>query len=509
MHKSRLPFCLALALGLVAAPVAAAPRDPETRAWWDLIATLSSDAMRGRDTGSPEHRRAAELVADRFRAAGLKPMGEAGGYLQRVPLHEVRVETMGTRFDLLGTGGQAKPLRFLDEISVRAAPDLPDSIDAPLVFRGYCGKEAVGTDVAGKIVLCFGGRRKGMPSDEERISAITAAGATAILIIDDIGFTVEPPRWPTAYSRTITLREAAAPAPVSPATGPIVMRLNPEVLPAVLAGSGHDAATLLADGVAARPLANFDLPSRLRAEFVVATRDFASENVLALLPGTDPALTHEVVVVDAHLDGYGIGAPVNGDSLYNGAFDDAAYVATLIRLAEARQGKGYRRPVLFAIFTGEEKGLLGSRWFVAHPTVPHADLAANITLDAIRPLFPLKILTLIGSDRSSLKANVDRVAAPMGIAIRPDLEPERGMIRRTDAASFLGAGVPAIAFMFGYDSGSPEEAKFRNWYRTRYHKPQDDISQPIDFTAAADFNRFVANLTDDVANSAAPPVMAR
>ena len=259
--------------------------------------------------------------------------------------------------------------------------------------------------------------------------------------------------------------------------------------------------------MAARPLPGFDLAVRIEASLAVSQRDFTSDNVLALLPGTDPALATETVVIDAHLDGYGIGTPVKGDKIYNGAFDDAAYVATLVRLAQARGGKGYRRPVLFAVFTGEEKGLLGSRWFVDHPSVARNQLAATITLDAIRPLFPLKILTVIGSDKSSLIRNVNAVAAPMGITPRPDREPERGMITRTDASPFLEAGIPAIAFMFGYDNGSPEEARFRTWYRTRYHKPQDDIGQPIDFTAARDFNRFFAALTDNIANAAERPVL--
>jgi hypothetical protein len=495
-----------LAASTLAAPLSAAPKDPETRAWWALIAALSSDTMRGRDTGSAEHRRAAEMVVDRLKAAGLMPMGDSGGWLQNVPLHEVRVETEGTRFALAG-GGTSTTLRFLDDITIRASATLPDQIDTPMVFRGYCADAEIGTNIAGKVVVCFGARRKTMGSDDARIAAATAAGAAGIIIVDDVGFTVEPPRWPAAYARTVTLRDGKTPAPAA-ATLP-VMRLNPDALEAVLAGSGHDAATIIADTVAARPLPSFDLTRRLKAEFTTSTRDFASENVLALLPGSDPTLAKQIVVIDAHLDGYGIGAPVNGDSLYNGAFDDAAYVATLVRLADVRAGKGFRRPVLFAVFTGEEKGLLGSRWFVDHPTVPKADMVANITLDAIRPLFPLKILTLIGSDRSSLKTNVERVAGPMGVAIRPDLEPERGMIRRTDAASFLAAGIPGVAFMFGYDNGSKEEAKFRNWYRTRYHKPQDDISQPIDFTAAADFNRLFGRLVEDVANTDGVPTMSK
>ena len=501
----------ALALGaiigaaLIARPAASAPdtRATDTSAWWNLITFLSSDAMRGRDTGSPEHHRAAAHVANLLEAAGLKPLGDAGGFLQTVPLHEARVETAGSKFAIVEPGGAEKPLRFLEDISIRATSALPARLDAAMVFRGYCGSDAVGTDLAGKIVVCFGGRRKTMVGADERLAAIIASGAAGVLTVDDVGFSVEPPQWPAAYARSITLRNA--PAPKAPQLA--VMRLNPNTLSEVLAGSGHSAGEILSAAVATRPLPAFDLPRRLRAEFVVSERDFTSENVISFLPGTDPALANQAVVVDAHIDGYGIGAPVKGDTIYNGAFDDAAYVASLVGLAQTRQGKGFRRPLVFAVFTGEEKGLLGSSWFVAHPPIPIADFAANITLDAIRPLFPFKILTLIGSENSTLRANVERVAGPMGITVRADLEPERGMIRRTDASSFLGKGVPAVAFMFGYDPGSPEEAKFRNWYRIRYHKPQDDITQPIDFTAAAAFNRFFYALTADVADADSRPAM--
>lgn len=496
----------ALAAPALAAPaLAAGPADADTRAWWRLIGQLSSDAMQGRDTGSPGHARAVDLVTAQFKAAGLQPMGDGGGYRQTVPLHEVRVESAGTRFVVRRPDGRTTPLRFLHDVAIRATDALPAKISAPVVFRGYCGTAEIGPDVAGKIVLCFGGRRAGMPGAATRIDAVARAGAAGIINIDDIGYTLEQPSWfwPVAYARSIDHR--GAPPPVHAALP--VIRLNAAALPALLAGSGHDAGALLAAGVAVRPLPGFDLPTRFDADLAVSQRDFTSDNVLALLPGTDPTLAGEAIVINAHLDGYGIGTPVNGDAIYNGAFDDAAYVATLMRLAQARAGKGFRRPVLFAVFTGEEKGLLGSRWFVDHPTVPREQLAATITLDAIRPLFPLKILTVIGSDRSNLMRHVEAVAAPMGISPRPDLEPVRGMITRTDAAPFLAAGVPAIAFMFGYDPGSPEEARFRTWYRTRYHKPQDDIGQPIDFAAALAFNRFFDALTANVADAPQRPAM--
>jgi hypothetical protein len=495
------------ALLLCGSAATAAPTDPETRAWWQHVKFLASDAMEGRDTGAPGHARAVSHVARLFEKAGLKPMGDAGTFRQTVPLHEARVETAGTTFTIRHPDGTGVPLRFLHDLTIRATAGLPPRIDAAMVFRGYCGKADIGSDVAGKLVVCFGGRRDGMPGGAERLEAAAGAGAAGLINIDDAGYTLEKPAWfwPVAYARSIGLRNSPPPAHA----GLPVIRLNVTALPKLLAGSGHDADTLVADGIARRPLSAFDLPNRLEATLTVTQRDFTSDNVLALLPGTDPVLAREVIVINAHIDGYGFGEPVDGDSLYNGAFDDAAYVASLLRLAQQRRGKGFPRSLLFAVFTGEEKGLLGSRWMVAHPPVPLADIAATLTLDAIRPLFPLKILTVIGSDKSSLMTNVEAVAKPMGITARPDLEPVRGMIDRTDAAPFLKAGVPAIAFMFGYEDGSPEEARFRTWYRTRYHKPQDDIGQPIDFTAAADFNRFFYKLTETLATTPTRPVMSQ
>lgn len=498
---------LAILFALVAAApaLAAGPADPDTRAWWELTGHLSSDAFEGRDTGSAGHARAAEHIAGLFARAGLAPLGDAGGYRQRVPLHEVAVDKAGTRFAIVGPRGRAVPLRFLHDIGVRATAALPRRIDAALAFRGYCSAAEIGSDVAGKVVVCFGGRRSGMPGGARITAAAAAAGAAGVLVVDDIGFTIEPPRWPIAYARSVAI--AGSPPPPAPAVA--VMRLKAEALRIVLAGSDQDAKAILADAVAARPLPRFDPPARLVAELAVSERDYASDNIVAVLPGSDPALAGEAVVVSAHIDGYGFGEPVAGDGLYNGAFDDAAYVATLVRLAVRRQGKPLRRPLVFAVFTAEEKGLLGAQWFVAHPPVARDRIAANINLDAVRPLFPLTILTLIGSDRSTLKADVEAVAAPLNIAVRPDREPERGMIGRTDASAFLAAGIPAVSFMFGYDPGSAEEARFRTWYRTRYHKPQDDIGQPIDFSAAADFNRFFYALVERVGDGAGRPVIVK
>lgn len=453
--------------------------------------------MVGRDTGSPGHASAVAMVVKRL----LQPAGDAGGFTQRIPMHEVRVDSGGTRFAVVTPEGRRTSLRFLHEISVRATPDLAPKLRAAMMFRGYCGAGDVGADVAGTVVVCFANRRSGRPVGAERSKAVTAAGAAGMIAIDDVGYTIEPLRWPEAYARQIGVAGTKAVTTAEP----VMMFIGAAALPALLAGSGYSAAQILDAGVAGISLPSFDLPIRIEADFAISRRDLSSNNVLAMLPGTDPALKDEVVVVSAHIDGYGIGEAVGGDTIYNGAFDDAAYVATLVRLAERRRGKGFRRPVLFAIFTGEEKGLLGARWFVSHRAASDPAIAANINLDAIRPLFPLKALTLIGMDASTLVDDVRAVAAPMGIEVRADNKPQRGMIRRTDAAAFLGSGIPGISFMFAYDAGSEAERRFREWYQTRYHRPKDDIGQPIDMTTARDFNLFFYKLAERVADGAVPP----
>jgi Zn-dependent M28 family amino/carboxypeptidase len=222
------------------------------------------------------------------------------------------------------------------------------------------------------------------------------------------------------------------------------------------------------------------------------------------MPGSDPKLANQAIVLSAHLDGYGYGEPVKGDRIYNGTLDDAAYVALMIRLAE-RHGQPFHRPILLLVVTGEEKGLLGSRWFVGHPTVPLSRIAADINLDQLRPIFPLELLTVHALDDTSLGDDARAVAASLGIAVQKDPEPERNLLSRSDNWPFMQAGVPATGFVFGYRSGSRSEHIYRQWYRTGYHKPQDDLKQPMDWKAAADFNRFFYQLVQRVADQPAAP----
>ncbi len=283
------------------------------------------------------------------------------------------------------------------------------------------------------------------------------------------------------------------------------MALSAAAFARLAEGSGHDAAAVLAAGGAKQALPVFDLPGRLKATFRTSRRDFTATNVLAILPGSDPVLKTEHVVVSAHLDGYGYGEPVGGDRLYNGALDDAAYVGTLIRFAQNHRDRPLKRSVLLAAFTGEEKGLLGANWFVRHPTVAKASLIADINLDQLRPLFPLELMTVHGLGDSTLGATAREVAGSMGIRTQPDLEPERSLVTRADHYPFLQIGVPATGFIFGYAPGTEAERRYREWYQVRYHRPQDDIGQPMDFAAAGTFNRFLYKLTETVADAPERP----
>jgi hypothetical protein len=485
---------IAIAAAAVAL-VGAAPAkrlDPDTAAWWRTTAQLSNDAMEGRDTGSAAYMRAARLVASKFAAAGLKPAGESGTWFQTVLIREMRVNRANVR-----VGG--RPLVFLHDLTISPTDGMPAQIDAPLAYGGYCGAATLG-DVRGKVVICHGTHRQGLPDAAQREAAVRAGGAIGMLTISDPGFTVEPPRWPYAYARTVTF---ATQAPDSDRF--LKMTLNADSLAKLLPRTGRNAAALIAAGSAGQPLPSFAIPERFRASFVLQKREISSPNVLAYMPGSDPKLAGQAIVLSAHLDGYGYGEPVKGDRIYNGTLDDAAYVALLIRLAERRQGHPFRRPILFAAYTGEEKGLLGSRWYVAHPTVPLSRIAGVINLDQLRPIFPLQILTVHGLNDTTLGDDARAVANSLGIEVQTDPEPERNLIKRTDHWPFMQAGVPATNFVFGFRPGSRSEQIYRQWYRTGYHKPQDDLKQPMDWKAAADFNRFFYKLVERVADKPAAP----
>ena len=501
---------MAIVVSSLAVAAFATEPTPETSAWWAHVRVLAADNMEGRDTGSAGYVRAAKYVVNQFQTANLKPAGTKG-YYQSVPLRSVDLRTRDSSVELIRNG--ITRLTWLQQITLAPHSGLPEHLQAPLVFCGYAlpgsDSQSLPGEVKGKIVVFLNAFPTTIPAAQQvqagvrRQALLRTSGALGSISIDNPVF-VEAPRWPASYARTVTVADPANSAGVQNDAF-VDLRLRPEAADSILGGSSHTFAELMQLHTSGAPLPTFDIPTTLRLRLEVDTRDFDSDNIVGMAPGSDPELAKEYVVVSAHLDGYGYGEPVNQDRIYNGALDDSAYVAELIEFARHLKGHPTRRSILFVAFTGEEKGLRGSAFFTSHPPVPKEQLAANINLDMLRPIFPLNILTCLAVDESSLGATVRVVGHSLGIEIRPDMEPERNLFRRADHYNFVRIGVPAVGFVFGYNPGSPEEQIYRRWYADRYHKPSDDIDQPIDFAAAAKFNVFFERLATTVANADSRP----
>jgi Zn-dependent M28 family amino/carboxypeptidase len=285
----------------------------------------------------------------------------------------------------------------------------------------------------------------------------------------------------------------------------LAVTVNPATAEKFFEGTGHTFKELLALSNAGQVLPRFEVPASIRATVAIDSQSLSSDNVAGILPGTDPVLRNEYVVVSAHLDHLGVGTG-SGDVVYNGAMDNASGIATLIETAAgaAAQG-GFKRSVIFVAVTAEEKGLLGSRYFANLPTVPKAALVADLNTDMYLPLFPLKSLVVQGLEESDLAGDLQAVARSRGLEVYSDPEPERNAFTRSDQYSFIRTGVPSVSLKVGFTKDSPEHEMVKRWRTERYHAPSDDLSQPIDRQAAEDFNRLYVALVEAVANRPTRP----
>jgi hypothetical protein len=507
---------------LVIAPIAGQSPSPEgddQARWWAHVKTLADDGLEGRQTGSDGYRKAATYVVEQFERVGLKPAG-ASGYLQSVKFTRRRILEDQSRLALV-RDGKEDVLRFGDDASVNLRAELTPNAEAPLVFVGY-GLSApdgghddlTGLDLKDKIAVYIAGTPANITGALAahyqqagvRWQALKAAGALGSVAISNPK-TAEQPWERTAPSRLNPVMTLVDPRFSDLAGMKVGASINPASAERLFTGSGYTFAELLAIADARKTLPRFPLGASLRARVTLESTSIESDNVAALLPGSDPALAREHVVLTAHLDHVGIGAPVNGDRLYNGAMDNASGIATLIEVARSLSASSPRprRSILFVAVTAEEHGLLGSRYFAGDPTVPKASIVANINMDMFLPLFPMTSVMVFGLDESDLGDRVRDVAGRRGLGVRPDPQPERNRFTRSDQYSFIRQGVPALALKVGFDPGSPEAASEAKWTTERYHQPSDDLQQPIDLGSAVTFTQFVGALTSDVANHAARP----
>ena len=284
---------------------------------------------------------------------------------------------------------------------------------------------------------------------------------------------------------------------------------NPEHAQLLFAGSGHTFSEILDDLKAHKPLPRFPLAASFKGKTKLVRTPVESSNLVAKLGGADPQLKDEYVVLSAHLDHVGIGEPINGDRIYNGAMDNGSGSSALIDIASAlnKSGVKTKRSLLFVFVTGEEKGELGSRYFAARPTVDRKFIVADINIDMFLPLVPLKTITAYGLKESSLGDTLTAVAQGQGLTVQPDPQPNRSVFTRSDQYSFVKEGIPSIMFDVAFPGN---EAKIEDeWLRTRYHAPGDDLQQPVNKATAGKYEDVVSAFLLAVADASERPSWKR
>ena len=281
----------------------------------------------------------------------------------------------------------------------------------------------------------------------------------------------------------------------------LLVQFNPESFGKLLAGTQYDAAQLfklLNDGA---PLPRFDLAVRIASTIDAQVERVQSENVVAVLRGSDPKLRDEHVVLSAHLDHLGVSSAAGDDRVFNGAMDNASGVAVLMQMArELAKGKAPRRSIVFLAVTGEEVGLLGSRAFVGAAQARGMKLVANLNTDMFLPLYPLRQLLVFGLDESDLRDDVNAVAARSGLKVQPDPQPLRNRFIRSDQYSFIRAGIPSLATKVGFGAGTPEAELERKWIAERYHAVYDSADQPVDLSAVGRYEDVIRRLAVRIAD---------
>jgi Zn-dependent M28 family amino/carboxypeptidase len=491
------------------------------------VAFLSDDLLEGRDTGSRGHEIAARFVASRFAALGLKPAGDNGSYFQRITFQRSEAYGKPGTVTISGPAGEQQ-WTHATEVLVGLNPlELNYDVAAPLVFVGYGIEndrlgidDYRGLDVKGKIVVVLDGFPKGMPSEEgahltkTKADAAQRHGAVGMVEIDTALSAKTHP-----WKRVLPFSHKPKFTWIGPDGKPFVdapgirasAALNGPAAEAAFAGAPRSLAAIRAeaDRIGSRPK-GFPLKTRMRITENARAERVTSPNVVAMIPGSDPKLARQYVILSAHLDHIGISAPQPGDTpqtdrINNGALDNAAGTATMLEVAReaALAPNKPRRSILFLASTGEEKGLLGADYYAQHPTVPISSIVGDVDLDMPLLLYHFTDVIAFGANHSTLGPLTAAAVAPMGIKLSPDPMPQEGIFTRSDHYMFVRQGVPAVFLATGYANGGAEQ--WDKFLSGNYHHPGDDMNQPIDWESGARFAEANYRIMRAMADADSPP----
>lgn len=468
------------------------------------ITYLADDRLLGRMPGTEGYKMASDYVIGQLKNFGVAPAGEKGGWLQTVHLRKATTQR-NTEVTLTSGATDFKSEDFVkNDISITANPQLPDvSVSGQLIFAGYGVSEPklnyddyAGIDVKGKIVVIM----RGAPTQFASSVVAHVMNTTTILRTASehgaIGVLVAP--------TDSTLKFVAGTRPgqysVLNDAGKVVVSRNfyseqvklfgnisYKLFTALVKPLGKTLQTILPELKAGHPL-SAPLNASISASYRSDYKDIVSYNIVGKISGSDPKLKNEYVVHSAHLDHIGVGAPVQGDSIYNGAHDNASGVASLLQIAKIYHNMKVKpkRSILVVMLTGEEMGDLGSGYFALHPTVPGKQIVADVNTDMPTIIAPLLSVTALGAEHSSLSKQVDQASAYLGLSVEPDPEPDQNRFVRSDQYSFVVQGIPALHIKYGSKTadGKNNLNEFvQKWRAKYYHKPQDDINGIFDFDA--------------------------
>jgi Zn-dependent M28 family amino/carboxypeptidase len=523
-----LPLCAALLGARAPVPsgspeIAVAPERLRSH-----MEVLAADLLEGREAGTRGDALAQLYLASRFREIGLQPAGDAGTYLQRFRVRATTLEPESVDFRVAGH-------RFPngEDVAVFGDPlEADQRVEAEAVFAGYgivAPERGIddyrGLDVRGKVVALLGGPPAFLPaaeaahygSTEQQRATAEAKGAIGVVILWTPAL---EQRFPFNGLKPLLARTdlnwlAPDGTPHQPAPK---VRLRAftrgAATDALLARSGRSFAALLKEAKTRSPKA-----FALRTRVSLARRSrhddsLSTANVAALLPGSDPRLRDELVVLTAHFDHVGVGPPVQGDSIYNGALDNAVGTAMLLEVARAIVAAPQRpkRSILFLAVAAEEKGLIGSDYFASRPTVPGATIVADINLDGAMPFYDFSDVIAFGAEQSQMGERLAAAAGELGLSVAPDPFPEEGIFTRSDQYSFVKGGVPSLFLYMGFHDMEGRNVGRGLWDKlneTIVHQPGDDLSQAIDYAVAAKFADVFRRVTLETANAPQRPLWYR
>lgn len=456
------------------------------------IKFLADDRLKGRLPGTPGYQQAADYVISKYKSMGLIPAGENQTFIQTVKLRRAKLNKDETRATFTNATS-SKDLEFGNDYVAYPNYEEPNvTLTAPLVFAGYGISEPefgyddyAGIDAKGKIVVLVSGAPDKFPSTvrahvmnrNTRVKTALEKGAVGVILRGP----------PTGLQNQVySIVNSGSVATVDNTLSGLKFSgsISQQLFGTMLNMTTDEIAKILLSLKEGKP-SSFELQSSLQVKVTTTYSDSDSYNIIGKITGSDRTLKDEYVVYSAHLDHVGVGTPVKGDSIYNGAHDNASGVSCILEVARVYSAlkQKPKRSILVVMVTSEEMGLLGSAYFASHPTVPKEKMVANVNMDMPTLIGPLLNVLPLGAIHSSLMNPVKAAATYVGAAIADDPEPEQNRFTRSDQYSFVQQGIPALNIRYVEPGGGTEKTKA--WRAEFYHQPQDEfVEANFDFEAA-------------------------